>query len=233
MTKIKMPEKLLHTNWLRAGLGVALVAMIAFALMGTLSPTPTANAAGGDLDITFDADGKVTTADTGDGYAIVQQADGKIIMVGGSFSFGTVFSMVRYDLDGSLDTSFGVSGRVTTDFGTSTKATSIALQSDGKIVVAGTSGGDFAVARYKTDGGLDTSFSGDGVLTTNTDSLGGNFSTAAGNAVAIQSDGKIVVAGSIQNGSELQDFALVRYTSVGVLDTTFDGDGFVTIGISG
>ncbi len=185
---------------------------------------PEAFAGSGDLDPTFDGDGKVTTETTGPGSAITRQADGKLIVVGGS----AVFSVVRYNTDGSLDASFGAGGRVTTNFGNSDRAKAVAIQADGKIVVAGTSGVDFALARYNTNGTLDTTFDGDGMVTTDTDSLGGNFGAAEGTSVAIQTNGKIVVAGSIKQG-EPKKFALVRYNSNGSLDTTFDGDGFVTV----
>src|SRR5689334_529639 len=91
---------------------------------------------------------------------------------------------------GDLDVSFSGDGKQTTDFGGADAAAAVAVQADGKIVVAGSSGGDFALARYGTDGTPDPSFSGDGMVTTD---LGG---TDAGQDVAIQADGKIVVAGS-------------------------------------
>src|SRR5207247_1649268 len=100
------------------------------------------------------------------------------------------------------------------------------VQQDGKIVVAGYSyngsNDDFAVARYNTDGTLDTSFDGDGKLTT---PFGG--SDDIGFAVAIQGDGKIVVVGRTFNGSNW-DFAVARYNADGSLDTSFDGDGKLT-----
>ena len=90
---------------------------------------------------------------------------------------------------GDLDVSFSGDGKQTTDFGGSDLAAAVAVQADGKIVVAGTSDGNFALARYGVDGALDPSFSGDGLVTTD---LGG---TDDGQGVAIQTDGKIVVAG--------------------------------------
>ena len=91
---------------------------------------------------------------------------------------------------GDLDVSFSGDGKLTTDFGGgSDLAAAVAVQADGKIVVAGTSDGNFALARYGVDGALDPSFSGDGLVTTD---LGG---TDDGQGVAIQTDGKIVVAG--------------------------------------
>ena len=111
--------------------------------------------------------------------------------------------------------------------------TSMALQSDGKIVVAGIAFGqtsrDFFVARYNSDGTLDVSFGGGGGLLTdfgeNTDDLAAS--------VAVQPDGKIVVAGvqrpESSTGTFLDyDFAVARYTSGGVLDTSFGTGGVVT-----
>ena len=118
---------------------------------------------------------------------------------------------------GDLDVSFSGDGKQTTDFGGSDAAAAVAVQADGKIVVAGSSGGNFALARYGADGTLDPSFSGDGLVTTD---LGG---TDDGQGVAIQADGKIVVAGG--SGG---NFALARYTAGGVLDTSFSGDGMQT-----
>src|SRR4029450_4467005 len=91
---------------------------------------------------------------------------------------------------GDLDASFGGAGLVSTDFGGGEGGSGVAVQADGRIVVAGSGDGDFAVARYNADGSLDTSFSGDGKQTTD---LGGSDD---GRAVAIQADGRIVVVGS-------------------------------------
>jgi uncharacterized delta-60 repeat protein len=112
---------------------------------------------------------------------------------------------------GTLDTSFNGTGTVTTSIGSSNDdGNSVAIQGDGKIVVAGYSGffnsRDFAAVRYNSDGSLDTSFNGTGIVTTSIGSSGED----EGYSVAIQSDGKIVVAGFSNNGSN-HDFAVVRY----------------------
>ena len=112
--------------------------------------------------------------------------------------------------EGDLDTSFDSDGKVTTAIGSSDdRARSVAIQSDGKIVAAGYSNPgsnyDFTLARYNTDGTLDTNFDSDGKVTT---AIGGGYDPAY--SVAIQSDGKIVAAGWSSNGSNA-DFALVRY----------------------
>jgi uncharacterized delta-60 repeat protein len=188
----------------------------------------------GDLDTTFDGDGKVTTDlvfgenlnDRASSVAI--QSDGKIVVAGYSSGSGIHdFALVRYNSDGSLDTTFDGDGKVTTDFGAGDSAYSVAIQSDGKIVVAGFSfngrNGDFALARYNSNGSLDTTFDGDGKVTMD---FGGEDYASS---VAIQSDGKIVVAGSSQKTlNSPYDFALARYTSNGILDTTFGSNGKVT-----
>ena len=102
---------------------------------------------------------------------------------------------MRYNTDGSLDTSFNSDGKVTTAIGSANDyACSVAIQSDGKIVAAGYSDNgsnyDFALVRYNTDGSLDTSFDSDGKVTT---AIGSGDDAAY--SVAIQSDGKIVAAG--------------------------------------
>ena len=187
----------------------------------------------GSLDTTFDTDGKVTTdigtSTTDTANAVAIQSDGKIIVAGSSGGMAPNsgnFAVVRYNADGSLDTSFDNDGKVTTDIGTSTEdsGSAVAIQSDGKIIVAGTSGSstDFAAVRYNTDGSLDTSFDTDGKVTTDI----GTSTTDTAKALVIQSDGKIVAVGTSSN-----DFAVVRYTTTGTLDTTFDTDGKVTTDI--
>jgi uncharacterized delta-60 repeat protein len=186
----------------------------------------------GDLDSTFDFDGRVTTdfadgADSGHGVAI--QADGKTVVAGSSDrgDHDCDFAVARCNTDGSLDTSFDGDGKLTTDFGPSSFGYSVAIQPDGKIIVAGdTWDYDFAVARYNTNGSLDASFSGDGKLTTDFGSAYATYDEAY--SVAIQADGKIVVAGSSHNADYDYDFAVARYNTDGSLDTTFDGDGKLT-----
>jgi uncharacterized delta-60 repeat protein len=115
---------------------------------------------------------------------------------------------------GDLDPTFSGDGKQTTDFGGSSEAKAVAIQPDAKVVVVGSTFGDFALAlaRYNPNGSLDTSFSGDGRQTT-------EFGVA--NAVALQANGKIVLVGSIDGGG----FALARYNPNGTLDTSFSGDG--------
>ncbi len=132
---------------------------------------------------------------------------------------------------GSLDTCFGTGGRVTTDItGDRDFARALAIQPDGKIVVAGVAGynvaipnADFAVVRYNTDGSLDTTFDADGIVVTDF-----GFGTADEDycrGLGIQPDGKIVVAGRSLVSPTTTALAVIRYNPNGSLDTTFDGDG--------
>ena len=171
-------------------------------------------------------DGAVTTA-IGSGldfaYGVALQSDGRIVVAGHSdLGANDSFSLVRYNADGSLDTSTAVGPA-------SSIAQSVTLQPDGRILAAGHasdgSGSDFALVRYNPDGSLDTSFDGDGVVLTPIGSLGD-----IGNSVALQSDGRIVVAGYLAVGPD-QDFALARYNPDGSLDTSFGGDGTVTTAV--
>lgn len=171
----------------------------------------------GALDSSFGTLGKVITDTGGDdrARAVVFQPNGKIVAAGLQTSAATFmdFSLARYNSNGTLDTTFGTGGKVVTAFGgDSDYISGISLQANGNIVAAGKGrlwgepNHNFALARYKTDGSLDTSFSGDGKQTT--DLIGGY--NDCGSAVAIQADGKIVVAGYAANPL-YSDIALARY----------------------
>jgi uncharacterized delta-60 repeat protein len=178
----------------------------------------------GSPDTSFDSDGKLTTdfGTSGDyGKAVAIQYDGKIVVAGYD---ANDFAVIRYNSNGSLDTSFGSDGMATTDLGSGAdRAWGVALQSDGRIVAAGYSNNDFAVARYNSNGSLDTSFGTGGKVITDIDGSIDN-----GNAVAVAGD-KIYVAGKAYvAASGNDDFAVVCYNSDGSLDTSFDTDGKVT-----
>ncbi len=196
--------------------------------------------ANGTLDSSFGVNGKVTTnftvLDAGSSddkaYAIVLQGD-KIIVAGSTLNihFGTNdFALTRYTADGVLDASFGVNGKVITDFnidiggGSNDEARSVMLQGD-KIIVAGTSNGDFALARYTADGTLDASFGNNGKVTTDF-----NNSDDQAHAIVLQGD-KIIAAGYTNNdplnSTTSSDFALARYTADGALDASFGRNGKV------
>ncbi len=178
----------------------------------------------GSFDLTFDTDGIVETNIIGDDFAnaITLQNDGKIILAGSS-NMQNAFSLVRYNTDGSLDITFDTDGKVSTATTNGLNwATCLAIQSDGKIVLAGNSnisGNVNVLTRYNTNGSLDLSFDTDGiVLTAN---LCNNVK-----GVKIANDGKIIVVGSYGIGSNM-DFVVERYNTNGILDSTFDTDGVV------
>lgn len=191
--------------------------------------------ADGSLDTSFSGDGKVTKDIAGGqdyAYGVVVQPDGKIVAVGSAnvnaASFYTRFTLVRFNFDGSPDSGFGTAGVVSTDFfGTENVATSVALQADGRIVVAGAAhdgiGRRFALARYNVDGSLDASFGTGGKVTT---SFFG-FDDGA-TAVAVQANGKIVAVGSAYPGGANNQFAVARYNADGSLDASFGTGGKVT-----
>jgi uncharacterized delta-60 repeat protein len=173
-------------------------------------------------DITFSGD---------IGYGLARQADGKLILVGRAnvANMSSDFAIARYLSNGTLDQSFDTDGKLTTDFsaGVNDWARDVAIQPDGKIVVAGyalsqITQRDFALARYETNGALDTSFDTDGRVMTDFFGL-----TDTANAVALQANGRIVVAGSTRNG-EVTNIALARYLATNArasVPSDFDGDG--------
>ena len=217
---------------------------IGLATAAALLPVTSAVAQSPDsLDPTFSTDGIVTTGFGSGvqdvGLAMARQADGKLVLAGstggtGVFGSGGDFGLVRYNTDGSLDTGFDGDGKVTASFvadpGEDDEAWAVAVGSDGKIVAAGVADEgvgagfrNFAVARFNSDGSLDTTFGGDGKVTV-------DFSTSDhANAVAVQTDGKIVVGGADTSSA----WALARLNTDGSLDTGFDADGKVTTTVVG
>jgi uncharacterized delta-60 repeat protein len=152
-----------------------------------------------------------------------RKASGQFLLAACLFAFLLIPSAQA--TPGALDPSFGTGGEVTTGIGpASESAWALALQPDGKLVAAGGSSGDFALARYNPDGSLDSSFNGTGKVTTAI-GAGGDSATA----LTLQPDGKLVAAGTSWNGSN-DDFALARYNPDGSLDTNFNG-GTVTTAI--
>jgi uncharacterized delta-60 repeat protein len=158
-------------------------------------------------------------------FALCLQTDGKIV-VGGATGQDPVydFGMLRLDTLGNTDTTFGMNGTVITDFGKPDEwANAMTIQPDGKIILCGYSGSPYkiAMARYHDDGTLDTAFNTTGKVLTAVSTYDES------NAVALQSDGKIILAGVARNGSN-QDFSILRYHTDGTLDTSFSSNGFVT-----
>jgi uncharacterized delta-60 repeat protein len=210
---------------------------------GGSEPVPTLPDTSFQLDTTFNTTGIRTTSlslgsDTA--LAVIIQPDGRIVTAGSTFTTlnNSDIALVRYNTDGTLDTTFNAAGAqpgvVTTDIdGGNDTAYGVVLQGDGKIVVAGSSLNttsnklEVVVARYNTDGSLDSSFNNSGTLpgtVTTAVTAQDNFARS----VALHGDGRIVVAGQADNGND-QDIAVVRYNSDGSLDTGFNGTGITVI----
>lgn len=188
----------------------------------------------GTLDTTFANQGQWQTrlplALDKTTHPLLLQPDGKLVIVGNQTVDGqTYFVLVRLNSDGALDTTFADQGQQRTPIDSSAEARAVARQPDGKLVVVGrartsqTFEDAFVVVRYQPNGALDTSFDGDGLLFTPFSQTTGAY------AVAVQADGKLVVAGTAQTTENLGDdaFTLVRYQPDGALDATFAGDGTV------
>jgi uncharacterized delta-60 repeat protein len=191
-----------------------------------------ANAQDGILDVTFGSSGIVQTLSTHEAFDMLIQPDNKIIVVG-SINMGSGnddIAVVRYNSDGSLDNSFGTNGIVNVDFnGKNDDASSVALQSDGKIVVVGraqnasNNNSDIAVIRLTSNGTLDNSFATNGKYQLDVDGFAGDLALD----VALQTDGKIVFVGKAGGPDWMNKNAVIRLNANGTLDNTFDGDGIV------
>jgi uncharacterized delta-60 repeat protein len=184
--------------------------------------------ADGALDPAFGSGGRKTTrfgSDSSLARAAALQPDGRIVVVGGAFDgFDYNVAVARYSSAGSPDLSFSGDGRLIIDLaiGQDDMAYDVAIQPDGRIVLAGSDFQDFLLARLNTDGSLDATFSGDGVVATDF-----GFGIDGAWSVAVQPDGRIVTAGTAYTGAN-EDFAVARYTSHGALDGTFSIDGRAT-----
>ncbi len=193
----------------------------------------------GSLDTSFGTNGVATTSisaneDLAEGIAI--DGNGKII-VAGTTDNGSDYDIfvVRFNTDGTLDTSFDNDGKVTKDISAgSDNAKDVIIQSDNKIIVAGSAYFSSAgktkvvVLKYKTDGSLDNGFDSDGIVSTSVSS-----GDAYSSAVTLDSDEKILVTGYCYNSSGYEDFFVLRYKSDGSLDTGFDADGIVETDLGG
>lgn len=200
-------------------------------------PTP------GELDVGFGTGG-VVTGSMGTGnhlvFDIVVQSDGKFIVVGaydvslttspGGENANWNFAMTRYHPNGTLDTTFGSGGKVLTEFGGTDMAHGAVLQPDGKIVLAGKAEvpgeARFALARYNTNGTLDSGFGMGGKVITSW-----GLEAAIINDVALQENGRIVVAGYTFSYTARNKFVVARYNANGSLDSgvatdSTPGDGF-------
>ena len=210
---------------MKTPLVVSLAKLVLFLGSALMALNHRANALPGDLDLTFGTAGKVTTAlgvvARMNGVAL--QADGKIVVVGYYFASGPPLMtqtnvVLRYNSDGSLDTTFNGTGIVILGTNAYGQSKGVAIQSDGKILVVGSSLGisnNFLLVRLNANGSVD--------FQVTTDFFNGSTNAASAESVAVQNDGKIVVAGRAGR----PDFAVARYNSDGSLDTTFGGGGKV------
>ncbi|MBB5234063.1 NPCBM/NEW2 domain-containing protein [Deinococcus budaensis] len=204
------------------------------------------DSAGGDFVLKrLFPDGRVQQVQTDLGaedaaYALARQSDGRVVVVGRS---GNNFAAARYNADLSLDATFGSGGKVVTDLGSldAEVAYAVALQPDGQIVLAGTTvqpvpegtipSRDLAVVRYTAGGQLDPSFGRGGVVVQRFDGLDSLEATEdEARAVAIQPDGRILIAGKADDPGGGRQGLLTRLTAAGALDLTFAGRGFVRSG---
>ncbi|MGE5847847.1 MAG: hypothetical protein ACM34O_14070, partial [Ignavibacteria bacterium] len=191
------------------------------------------------LDPAFGIGGIVKTSFTEDsvnavGESAAVQKDGKIIVAGYSWKdWNYYFAVLRYNVDGTIDTTFGKNGILQTQFHGGVgkdQAYAIAIQEDGKIIAAGSSnnngqGCTFALARYDTNGVLDNTFGTNGTIRTEINGYGNNDIAYS---IALQDDGKIVAAGNSDG-----NYAVVRYNTNGTLDNSFGTNGIKEFSIQG
>jgi uncharacterized delta-60 repeat protein len=214
--------------------------------------TANALAAPGDLDPSFDGDGKATvnfggaegSGVQGEALDVAVQPDGAVVVVGvtdvvppGTAPGITALAVARFLPDGRLDPGFGVGGRLAQVISTGARGTAVALQPDGKILVAADVGGlygaanQIVVVRLNADGSPDTGFGNEGYIVDLVFGPGG----AMPYDIVVQADTRIVVVGMTTDGIDAKpiDFAIARFDSDGSPDTSFSGDGKQTVGFGG
>lgn len=192
----------------------------------------------GHLDTGFARAGTLIARLPGIGYAVNTQPDGKIVVAGSADTrTGNDIAVARFLPDGSPDPSFGAAGTVLTDIGTAAGddiAQALALQPDGRILVAGRtddgSGDRFALLRYLPDGRPDPSFGSNGAVVTD---VGGTGHTSTAAAVAARPDGSIVVAGCSRASDGTAAFALAAYRPDGRPEPGFGTGGVVLTPVGG
>ncbi|MFD0373355.1 calcium-binding protein [Streptomyces sp. NPDC059071] len=193
------------------------------------------NGTDGSLDDSLGGDGAVVAGFTpsspqdagGIARRLALQPDGKAVSIGYVGNTAFDIGLARYNTDGTLDSTFSGDGMVTADFGGTEFGNAVAIQPDDKIVAAGSGGSGVALLRYNADGTPDAGFGTAGRTSVAFPGDGG-----AANAMALQTDGKIVVAGIADDpgSAEANDFGVARFTPNGTPDTGFGGDGFVVTG---
>lgn len=200
----------------------ALAAVVALAVPATITARTLAS---GDLDTSFDSDGKAT-ADFGTfddaGHAVAIDGDGKIVVAGFVSTGGNRdFAVMRFTTSGALDSTWDGDGLARTPIGGGQDAAlAVGIQSDGKVVAAGyAETRKVAIVRYNTDGSLDTTFGGDGIVTFLHEGQTRAYD------LGFQSDGKIIVGGRAIGSNGIKFFAARLDDSDGSLDTSFGLNG--------
>ena len=197
--------------------------LISICGLALLAIAPAVQARPGDLDETFSEDGLVESMAQSGQNAVAVQADGAIVVAGGTDGSGAI-TLARYRPDGTVDTGFGAGGSVTYLAGPRSRATELAIDGAGRLVAAGTVGtggvdGDFVVARFLADGTPDSSFGDQGSVRIgfpNFESLG---------ALAITDQNGVVLAGSGSGGTDSGAILLAKLDEAGDPDGSFSGDG--------
>jgi uncharacterized delta-60 repeat protein len=210
--------------WARISIAFAFVALMALAVVSYRVA-----ADGGALDSSFSGGGKIATDFTGasedEAYALAIQPDGRIVVSGTTSPDNEPnhyrAALARYNPDGTLDQSFGISGKVIATAPGLTQGFAVALQPDGKILTSGFGSGN--VMRFNNDGSLDNSFGSSGV----------NGFLVYPYAMILQPDGKILVGGYLSVSYGRTDFALGRFNGDGTVDNSFGSGGKVTTDITG
>jgi len=198
----------------------------------------------GTADTTFGFNGRILVSFAGIGSEdelrdLLIQPDDRILAAGFSdLGLRNVsdFAVARLNADGFPDASFGQAGRVSTDVsgaGSLDRGNALALQEDGRILLAGTSNNDFALVRYNPDGSLDTGFGSGGKKVIDVTGMG---SADTGSDVAVQPDGRIVMVGysfAATPSSSRWDFTILRFNTDGTLDNSFGSGGRVVFDFTG
>jgi uncharacterized delta-60 repeat protein len=194
--------------------------------------------ADGTLDSSFGSGGETTISSNSPGLyteGMAVDASGRVLIVSDGISNPfSHFVVARLTVDGMLDSSFGSGGESTITFGTHDRAAGVAVDSSGRIVVAGTTynfsststGPDFAVARLNDDGTLDSSFGSSGETTV---SFGTGFTYDQAASLTLDATGRIIVAGTTLTSVTNPDFAVARLTTAGTLDGSFGSGGRATV----
>ena len=203
-----------------------IVALAVIAVLVMTSLTGRVEAAAGDLDASFGSGGIVSTAFgeyENQFWDVAVQADGRIVAVG---SYHYNLAVTRYNPDGTLDQTFGPGGRVVIELQPFyVQAQTVAIQPNGKIITGGyrrqegVAGGHFALARFNTNGSLDTTFGTGGIAVAAFSNDDWIFD------LALQPDGRIIAVGHTGSPNQFRNLAVVRYNANGSVDSSFATGG--------